>query len=212
MTDEEERRRRRRRRRKNKNKNKEQNERAPRNPGNGGNPNPPTETKPVRDKKPKDPNLKWRNPVTYDMFEEFPEVDESNSEAVADFVDNLRRNLQSRYSELVPKFTIKEVDQIPKDYARSERYNDDDFVPDFDDIISEQISEEAGDRKSPRMVPEDDFTEGTYYVFGSVIGEEFFEGIPVYREDGSITWDVKISIPDTIGVQDYSVQYESFSA
>jgi hypothetical protein len=172
------------------------------------NPNPPKDDKPgQKPKEPKDPNLEFRNPSKYNILEEFPEVDQTNAEAIVEFVDNLRKNLQSRSKELIPRYTIKEVDQIPKDFARQAKYSDDDRVPDFDDIISEQGAEDDDSRLTPTMVSEQDFVEGVFYVFGSVKEEVFLENIPVYNEDGSVTWDVKLSIPDTIAVENYKVEY-----
>lgn len=160
--------------------------------------------KPPKDppKKPEEP--KEPNTLEYDIFSETPEVDETNTDTVAELVDNLRRNLQSSARELVSKYSIKEVDQIPKNFARSEKYNDEDRLPEFDLTISEDVDEE-NDTLIPAMIPEVDFE--ALYKFGSVRDNVFVEDVPNFTEDGSVTWDIQLTIPDTIGIEDYIIEY-----
>ena len=155
--------------------------------------------------KPKDPNTTY-----YNIFAETPEIDESNVESIAELVNNIGKNLQSRSKELIAKFTISEVDKLPKNFARGEKYNDEDRQIDFDDIISYDAPEDD-DTDIPEMVSPADF-EGTLpdteplYVFGHSTAEEFIENVPLFKEDGSVEWHIKLSLPDTIGIADYIVE------
>lgn len=175
--------------------------------------------KPKKPKKPKDPEKgkppggggggsepeKPKDPETtyYNIFAETPEIDESNVETIAELVTNIGKNLQSRASELVAKYSISEVDKLPKNFARSEKYNDEDRLVDFDDIVSYDGPEDD-DTAIPSMIAELDF-EATY-KFGHATVDGFIENVPLFNEDGSVEWHLKLTIPDTIGIADYIVE------
>lgn len=155
------------------------------------------------DKKPPTPDIKDSATTYFNMFAEMPEVDESNVEAIKEFADNLNKNLQSRSGELIARYSISEVDKLPKSYARFERYNDEDRVPEFDDIVSEQGPDDI-DTDIPQMLPQSEFSAD--YIFGSSTVDGFKEDVPNFIDGGSITWDLQLSIPDTIGVSDYIIE------
>lgn len=166
-------------------------------PGSGGGDNKP--------EKPREPNTTY-----YNIFAETPEIDESNTESIPELISNINRNLQKAAPELVARFTISEIDQVPKNFARYEKYNDEDRLPDFDDIVSYDGPEDD-DTDIPDMVSPADFNGITpdidpAYVFGHATAEDFVEGIPLFKEDGSVEWHVKLTLPDTIGIADYIVE------
>lgn len=154
-------------------------------------------------KEPKEPDIKDESTRYFNIFSEMPEIDESNAEAIKEFTDNLNKNLQSRSGELIARYSISEVDQLPRSFARSEKYNDEDRVPEFDDIVSEQGPDDIN-TDIPAMISSLDFQ--ATYKFGSSTVDGFKEGVPNFIDGGSITWDLQLSIPDTIGVSDYIVE------
>ena len=171
---------------------------------------PPKKPKPPKDpnkgdgdKNPSKPDIKDTATTYYNIFAEMPEIDESNTEAIKEFADNLNKNLQSRSGELVARYSISEVDKLPKNYARAERYNDEDRPVDFDDIVSEQGPDDIN-TDIPEMVSPLDF-DATYKIGSSAL-DGFRENVPNFIDSGSITWDLQLSIPDTIGVADYIVE------
>lgn len=146
-----------------------------------------------------------RDPQTsyYNIFSETPDIDETGAESIAEFAENLRENLQSRSQELIARFSINEVDKLPKNYARAPKYNDEDRPLDFDSIIAFDTPEN-NQRRIPDMVDPLEFTNN--YVFGHATVDDFIEGVPIFLEDGSVEWHLKLSITDTIGVSDYIIE------
>lgn len=166
------------------------------NGGGGGGTAPGNGTKP--------PDNKDSNTTFFNIFSETPEIDESNADSMKELVDNLNKNLQSRAGELVARYSISEVDKLPKNFARSEKYNDEDRQIDFDDIVSEQGPDDI-DTAIPKMLSPLDFA--AKYKFGSSNVDGFKENVPNFLEAGTISWDLQLSIPDTIGVEDYIIEW-----